>query len=192
MSLVPRTRARASGCSASSMIAPAGCLVPSRSSNANANMVMNGCKGIKASVIRFCKFMRTALSQEAWCFGVSHPSRRVSTTHTHSADAAAGHGRAGRDLEDRAHCAVVGSAEARTPRSHHVWGYAFNVATIPPSAALLHIQPRRRCLGRILLIRPTVGLARHLLSVDPAAQRNRAVPNPSPGVDALADSGRQR
>lgn len=56
------------------------------------------------------------------------------------------------------------------------------------SLALLHIQPRRRCLGRILLIRPTVGLARHLLSVDPATLRNRAVPNPSPGDDSLVDS----
>ncbi|KAJ4124428.1 hypothetical protein NW754_16781 [Fusarium falciforme] len=74
------------------MIAPVGCLVPSRSSNAN--MVMNGCKGIKHQLSDLASL----------CAGINN---------THSADAAAGHGRAGRDLEDRAHCAVVGSAEAR-------------------------------------------------------------------------------
>ena len=39
-------------------------------------------QGYQASVIRFCKFMRTGLSQEAWCFEVSHPFRQVSTTHS--------------------------------------------------------------------------------------------------------------
>lgn len=94
-------------------------------------------QGYQASVIRFCKFMRTALSQEAWCFDVSHIHLGRYQQHT-----LCRRGSWALDVQDailkiELTAPVWGVQRHGTPRSHHVWGYALNVATISAFCSLV-------------------------------------------------------